>query len=516
MTKLTKTQEFYKGKSIFITGSSGFMGKVLLEKLLYSCSDVKQIIILVRPKRGKSALQRVQDFSTLAMFKRINNEKPEVMQKIVPVFGDIQKENCGLNDEHLRKVIEESELVFHMAASLKLEATLKPNIEMNLLGTKHVIDMCKRMPKLMLLMHLSTAFCTSDKTGTLYERVYDWKDDPNDLIRCAEWMDEKTMENVQSKLLDPHPNTYTYTKRLAEILVRSNFRDIPACIVRPSIVTPAFNDPCPGWVDNLNGPVGIMVAGAKGVLRSMLCNGDFKGECIPVDFAINGIIGIAKSVATMKEKPSEIPVFNVTCHPESKQTWEYILEEGRKMVQKYPFEFGLWLPGGGITMNKKLHKLNVALFHWGPAYLIDFLMFCFGQKRFMYRVQQKISQGLDVLTFFTMREWLFDSKKFQQVFQEMEPDDKKIFYMDTRIITKDIELDYLRDTLLGGRQYCMKEPLSTLPKARIQLKIMKIIDALIKLFFLYHILRYILKATGLDSTISALIDDLNVNRSLTI
>lgn len=49
-------------------------------------------------------------------------------------------------------------------------------------------------------------------------------------------------------------------------------------------------------------PVGIMVAGAKGVLRSMLCNGDFKGECIPVDFAINGIIGIAKSVATMKEK----------------------------------------------------------------------------------------------------------------------------------------------------------------------------------------------------------------------
>lgn len=44
------------------------------------------------------------------------------------------------------------------------------------------------------------------------------------------------------------------------------------------------------------------------------------------------------------------------------------------------------------------------------------------------------------------------------------------FYMDTRIITKDIELVYLRDTLLGGRQYCMKEPLSTLPKARIQLR----------------------------------------------
>lgn len=58
-------QEFYKGKSIFVTGASGFMGKVLLEKLLYSCSDLNQIMILIRPKRGKSAAQRLQDFVAL-------------------------------------------------------------------------------------------------------------------------------------------------------------------------------------------------------------------------------------------------------------------------------------------------------------------------------------------------------------------------------------------------------------------------------------------------------------------
>lgn len=65
MSKLTNTQQFYQGKSIFITGASGFMGKVLIEKLLYSCSEIKQIMILVRPKRGKTATQRVQDFSSL-------------------------------------------------------------------------------------------------------------------------------------------------------------------------------------------------------------------------------------------------------------------------------------------------------------------------------------------------------------------------------------------------------------------------------------------------------------------
>jgi fatty acyl-CoA reductase len=64
-SKLNSVQEFYKGKSIFITGGSGFMGKVLIEKLLYSCSELKEIIILMRPKRGKTANQRVEEFSKL-------------------------------------------------------------------------------------------------------------------------------------------------------------------------------------------------------------------------------------------------------------------------------------------------------------------------------------------------------------------------------------------------------------------------------------------------------------------
>ena len=58
-------KEFYKGKSILVTGASGFMGKVLIEKLLYSCSDLKQIFILVRPKRGKSVDQRLDEMFKL-------------------------------------------------------------------------------------------------------------------------------------------------------------------------------------------------------------------------------------------------------------------------------------------------------------------------------------------------------------------------------------------------------------------------------------------------------------------
>ena len=61
----TTIQQFYVGKSIFVTGGSGFMGKVLLEKLLYSCSDLKEIYILIRPKRGKVPQARVDEWFKL-------------------------------------------------------------------------------------------------------------------------------------------------------------------------------------------------------------------------------------------------------------------------------------------------------------------------------------------------------------------------------------------------------------------------------------------------------------------
>lgn len=65
MEKLNSVQRFYAGKTIFITGGSGFMGKVLIEKLLYSCSDLSEIIVLMRPKRGKTGAQRIDEFSKL-------------------------------------------------------------------------------------------------------------------------------------------------------------------------------------------------------------------------------------------------------------------------------------------------------------------------------------------------------------------------------------------------------------------------------------------------------------------
>lgn len=53
--------EFYAGRSVLITGATGFMGKALVEKLLWSCPDVREIFIIVRPKKGRSVDERLYD-----------------------------------------------------------------------------------------------------------------------------------------------------------------------------------------------------------------------------------------------------------------------------------------------------------------------------------------------------------------------------------------------------------------------------------------------------------------------
>lgn len=52
--------EYYRGKHVLLTGATGFIGKVLMEKLLYSC-QVATIYCLVRPKKGHSAAERIQN-----------------------------------------------------------------------------------------------------------------------------------------------------------------------------------------------------------------------------------------------------------------------------------------------------------------------------------------------------------------------------------------------------------------------------------------------------------------------
>jgi len=57
-----------------------------------------------------------------------------------------------------------------------------------------------------------------------------------------------------------------------------------------------------GWVDNLNGPTGLMVGAGKGVIRSMHCKADYNAEVMPVDITINAVIAITCNLVKNPEK----------------------------------------------------------------------------------------------------------------------------------------------------------------------------------------------------------------------
>lgn len=80
-------------------------------------------------------------------------------------------------------------------------------------------------------------------------------------------------------------------------------------------------------------------------------------------------------------RPVHIPVYNVTCSDSKKVTWREVLDLGKELNYQYPFEAGVWYPGGDMTTNHLVHSLKLFFYQWVPAYIIDFLMLCFGQPR---------------------------------------------------------------------------------------------------------------------------------------
>ena len=58
-------RQYYSSKSVFLTGATGFIGKVIVEKLLRSCPSIKNIYILIRPKKGLNCCERIDQIFSL-------------------------------------------------------------------------------------------------------------------------------------------------------------------------------------------------------------------------------------------------------------------------------------------------------------------------------------------------------------------------------------------------------------------------------------------------------------------
>nr|XP_022909107.1 fatty acyl-CoA reductase 1-like [Onthophagus taurus]XP_022909108.1 fatty acyl-CoA reductase 1-like [Onthophagus taurus] len=423
--------EFYTGKTVFVTGATGFMGKVLLEKLIRSVPDIKKIYILLRPKKGYNPELRVKQLADSPIFT-FNNLNAKANAKIEAICGDITKEGFDMSINDREKLIDEVSVVFHFAASVRMNLSLKEAVITNTKSTYELFKFCMNLKNLQSVVHLSTAYCNVE-IENMEEKVYPIDVDPYKIIDMVEWMDEKCLNGITKRLLGPHPNTYTFTKRLAEMIAVDMGDKVPLIITRPSIVVPSLSEPTPGWVDNFYGPMGIFIAGGMGILKSCLVDGEAIPEMIPVDFAINSVICCGYQRA--KTNYLTTPTINITNR--FPYTWRYIVDSFMEVTYKEPLKHSLWYPEVYFTKSYFVFMIASFFFQLIPALLVDFLLIMFLQKPFLVSIQKRLILSFQTLRHFTVRKWTFDNSNCIKVEEKLDKADKEIFY---GVITKDFEL----------------------------------------------------------------------------
>jgi len=100
---VTRVRDALAGQRYFITGATGFLGTALVERLL-RCVPDSQVVLLVRPTRRSSPMQRVtKEILKNDCFDRLRAEhgdrfETEVVSRVSAVAGDVATDGLGLDD----------------------------------------------------------------------------------------------------------------------------------------------------------------------------------------------------------------------------------------------------------------------------------------------------------------------------------------------------------------------------------------------------------------------------------
>ncbi|KAJ8961616.1 hypothetical protein NQ314_005906 [Rhamnusium bicolor] len=262
---LTPIQMFYRNTKIFITGSTGFLGIILIEKLLRSCPDCS-LYLLIRPKKGKTMETRFDELFEQDVFQRMKNHCPKFRERLVGIEGDLTKPNLGLSPENIKLLTKEIHIVFHVAATVRFDEKLKTAVPINICATQDLIRLARQMPKLKSLVHVSTAYCNCIH-DVMEEKIYPSTVDYKLLISMTENLPDNILENI----------------------------------------TPG--EPIRGWINNIYGPTGVVTGAGVGLLRVLHCNGQVNANLVPVDMCVNGLIIVACEVGKAFENTRNDPYF---------------------------------------------------------------------------------------------------------------------------------------------------------------------------------------------------------------
>ncbi|AWP08957.1 putative fatty acyl-CoA reductase 2 [Scophthalmus maximus] len=455
--------EYYAGKNVLITGATGFMGKVLLEKLLRSCPEVKAVYVMVRSKAGQSPQARIADMINCKLFEKLQDEQPGFAEKIVAVSSDLTLPELDLSKEDQSVLAEKVNIVFHCAATIRFNEPLKDAMQLNVLATQKMLALAHTMKHLEIFLHVSTAYANCDRE-LIEEVVYPPPVDYRRLIDTLDWMDDDLVSTLTPKLIGKRPNTYTYTKALAEYLVQQEAGDMNVAIIRPSIVGASWKEPFPGWIDNFNGPSGIFIAAGKGILRTMRASNDAVADLVPVDVVINATLAAAwYSGSQTGNRTKNILVYNCTTGGINPFRWGEVEYHVISTFKRNPLEQAFRRPNVNLTSNHLINQYWITVSHKAPAFLYDLYLRLIGREPRMMKTITRLHKAMMVLEYFTSHSWAWNTDNVAMLLAQMSPEDKKVFNFDVRQLHW---AEYMENYCMGTKKYVLNEELSGLPAAR--------------------------------------------------
>uniref|UniRef100_A0A3Q2SYU3 Fatty acyl-CoA reductase n=1 Tax=Fundulus heteroclitus TaxID=8078 RepID=A0A3Q2SYU3_FUNHE len=421
--------EYYAGKNVLITGATGFMGKVLVEKLLRSCPDVKALYILVRPKAGQPMKKRVSDMMKCKLFDRVREENPDFHQKIIPISTELTQPGLSISSEDAERLTACINVVFHCAATVRFDEPLKHALQLNVIATQQLLALAQQMQHLEAFIHISTAYANCNRKY-IDEIIYPPPVEPKKLIESLEWMDEDIVQDITPRLIGDRPNTYTYTKALAESVVQQGQDKLNICIIRPSIVGASWQEPFP--------------VGPPGASLSSFAQPNHQDRIL---------------------WPKTTMVYNCTTGGINPFHWGEIGEYAP--FGSNPLEQAFRRPNANITSNYLINQYWVLVSHKFPAFIYDLFLRLCGQKPQMMRIFNRLHKAISLLEYFSSQDWEWNCENGNMLMSQLTPEDRKTFNFDVRQLNWP---EYIENYCIGTKKYVLNEDMSDIPAARQHLR----------------------------------------------
>ena len=364
----------------------------------------------------------------------LRTNHPAQLSKIAIAPGDLMLPGLGLDPAMADEIRASASVVLHCAATVNFNEKLKVALQLNVLSVQQLLAFARSFRTLAAFVHVSTAFSNCDRL-CIQETVYDPVVDPKALMAAVFSMDDATAERITPGLVGKRPNTYTFTKSLAEAIVREDGKGLPVAIMRPSIIGAALKGSLPGWQDNLNGPGGLYIAAAHGVLRTM--KGDPWAICdiVPVDYCANITLAIAWHLGTTPrdELPAELPVFHCTCGSTNQMAWGKHFDVCFDALRAFPLgpeRQPFFKASFRFHMNPTALALATFVQHTLPALVVDAGLALSGQKPMMRRLYGKLNGAIQAYEFFTSHSWWWEYNNANALASLLSPADREAFSFD--------------------------------------------------------------------------------------